>query len=87
MPSPKTYELRVFRGQQPVRAANRLRVALDPTDAQGTEDVLRRHLYAVAEREGVNRRDAHLFHLDVHEVRGDHVDGRAAFQFSVPVQV
>lgn len=91
MSSPKLYELRVFRGEREVRTANRLREVLDlndrdPETVQRTRDLLRRHLHAAAQRAGAPRRDAHLYHFEVHEVRGEHVDNRALFQFSVPVE-
>ncbi len=82
---PKMYELRVYRDNRPVRTVNQLVEALDWDDAEHTRDLLSRHLYAVAEREGVGRRQAHLFHLDIHEMRGDRVERHPKHQFSVPV--
>ncbi len=82
---PKLYELRVFRGRREVDTPNRLRDVLDLDDAEGTKALLKGHLLAAAERAGVGRSQAHLFHLDVHEVRGDRAENRALFQFSVPV--
>ncbi|WP_433460668.1 hypothetical protein [Micromonospora sp. CA-248212] len=82
---PKTYELRVFQGRREVDTPNRLRDVLDLDDARGTNVRLTGHLLAAAERAGHGRDRAHLFHLDVHEVRGERAEGRALFQFSVPV--
>ncbi|MET8278312.1 hypothetical protein [Micromonospora sp. NPDC005174] len=84
MPS-KFYELRVFKGDRPVRTAQRLLEPLDLADPDGTKDLLTRHLYAAAERDGRSRREAHLYHFDVHEVRGEHVQREWMFQFSIPV--
>jgi hypothetical protein len=84
MPS-KFYELRVFKGDRPVRTADRLLEPLDLADPDGTKDLLKRHLYAAAERDGKSRRDAHLYHFEVHAVRGEHVDRNPMFKFSVPV--
>lgn len=87
MSLPRLYELRVFEGTRPVRTANRLLESLDLTDPVGVRDLLRRHLLAVAERETGDRRRAHRYHLDVHEMRGDRADRDWSFQFSVPVEV
>lgn len=84
MPS-KLYELRVYKGTQQVRTANRITCALNLDDPDAVNDLLSRHLYAAAERDGANRREAHLYHLDIYEMRGEHVDNRAAFQFALPV--
>ncbi|MFI2663311.1 hypothetical protein [Micromonospora carbonacea] len=84
---PKLYELRVFKGQQPVRVANRLLVTLDLADPASVNDLLRRHLLAIAERDGATRRDAHLYHVNVHEVRNERAERDASFQFSTPVEV
>lgn len=84
--SPKPYELRVFRGEHEVRNANRLLETLDLDSAHVTNDLLRRHLLAAAERERMHRRDAHLLHLRAHEVRGGRADRDVAFQFSLPVE-
>lgn len=86
MPS-KLYELRVFRGRREVDTPNKLRDVLDLSDAEAerTKALLTGHLLAAAERAGVGRHQAHLFHLDVHEVHGDRAENRALFQFSVPV--
>jgi len=82
---PKLYELRVFKGRREVDAPNKLRDVLDLDDAHGTKRLLTGHLLAAAEWAGVGRSQAHLFHLDVHEVRGERAENRALFQFSVPV--
>lgn len=84
--SPKLYELRPFRGERPVRTLDRLLVSLDLTDADGTDDLLRRHLIAVALREGVRRGEAHMFHLDIHEVRNSRPEHTVLFVYSVPVE-
>lgn len=83
----KFYELRPFKGRQPILVAGRLLVALDLDDVAGVNDLLRRHLLAVAERDDATRNDAHLYHLNVHKIRGDRVDQDPFFQFSVPVEV
>ncbi len=83
--SSKFYELRAFKGDRPVRNPNRLLEPLDLADPEGTKSLLTGHLLAVAERDGRNRREAHLYHFDVHEVRGEHVQRDAMFHFSMPV--
>ncbi|MEV1315408.1 hypothetical protein AB0J14_04905 [Micromonospora arborensis] len=84
MPS-KSYELRVFKGRREADPPNKLRDVLDLTEAERTKALLTGHLLAAAERAGVGRSQAHLFHLDVHEVHGDRADNRPLFAFSVPV--
>lgn len=83
---PKLYELRAFRGDRPVRTTGRLLVTLDLDDPASVNDLLTRHLIAVAERDGTNRRKAHLYHVDLHQIRGEHVDREPFFQFSAPVE-
>jgi hypothetical protein len=85
MPS-KLYELRVFKGQREVSVASRLRTPLDQSYPDLLNDLLRRHLFAVAERQGMRRDQAHLFHLDVHELRGDRADNNVLFAFALPVE-
>lgn len=85
MPS-KLYELRVFRGEHQVRNADRLLETLDLDSPNATNNLLRRHLLAAAERERMHRRDAHLLHLRAHEVRAGRAERDVAFQFSVPVE-
>lgn len=83
--SSKSYELRVFKGRREVDPPNKLRDVLDLDDAERTKALLTGHLLAAAERAGAGRNQAHLFHLDVHEVRGDRAESRPLFAFSVPV--
>lgn len=83
---PKLYELRVFKGTNRVRGAAQLLESLDLTDPAATKDLLSRHLIAVAERDGEHRSRAHLYHLDVHEVRDNRPENRVLFTFSVPVE-
>ena len=80
----KSYELRVFKGRREVDPPNKLRDVLDLDDAKGM-NALTGHLLAAAERAGVGRAQAHLLHLDVHEVHGGRADNKPLFQFSVPV--
>ncbi|WP_431728545.1 hypothetical protein [Verrucosispora sp. TAA-831] len=82
----KLYELRAFNGTRQVRIAGRLLVALDLDNPESVNDLLRRHLLAIAERDGARRRDAHLYHVDVHEVRGDRASRDVFFQFGLPVE-
>jgi hypothetical protein len=83
---PKWFELRAYRGARPVRTAGKILDALDLDNPEGTKDLLTRHLLAVAERDGARRRDAHLYHLDVHEIHGERVARDPFFQFSIPVE-
>ena len=85
MPS-KLYELHPFQGERRVRSIDRLLVSLDLSDADATDDLLRRHLIAVALREGVRRTEAHMFHLEIHEVRNGRPEHTVLFTFSVPVE-
>lgn len=86
MPS-KLYELRAYKGQREVQTPNRLLVALDLTDPDATNDLLRRHLIAVAVRDGANRSDAHMYHLTVHETRDGRPERSALATFALPVEV
>lgn len=70
MPS-KLYELKPYKGQL--------------ADAEATNDLLRRHLIAVAIRDGAHRRDAHLYHLAVHETHNGRPERQPLTTFSVPV--
>jgi hypothetical protein len=83
---PKLYELKVFKGTNRVRGAAQLLESLDLADPVATKDLLRRHLLAVAERDGASRRNAHLYHLDVHEFRDGRPENKVLFTFSVPVE-
>lgn len=83
---PKLYELRVFKGDRQVRTANRLAVVLDFSDPERVNDQLRRHVHAVAERDGAQRRDAHLYHVDVHETRDGRAENRALHTYALPVE-
>lgn len=82
---PKMYELRVYRGSQMVRTVNHLNESLDWDDSEKTRDLLSRHLYAVAERDGTSRQNAHLYHLEIHEMRGDRAERHPKHMFALPV--
>lgn len=84
---PKLYEMKVYKGRNQVREAGRLLESLDLTDPDAVRDLLRRHLIAVALRDGARRADAHMYHLDIHEVRNERPENAVLFTFSVPVEM
>lgn len=84
---PKLYELKVFKGRNKVATANRLLESLDLTNPEVVKDLLRRHLLAVAERDGATRREAHLYHLDIHELRDNRAERDALFTFALPLEL
>ncbi len=63
---PKRFELRVIRAGRQVDTATFVAV-LDLRDVIGTPDLLERHIYAVAARDGRGRAEAHLFVLEVRD--------------------
>jgi hypothetical protein len=65
---PQLYELRVFRGNHEMHNVTGVRVPLDLSDVATTTDLLDGHLYGAVERCGSDRRDAHLYHLEVREI-------------------
>lgn len=86
MPS-KWYEMRVFKGQREVGIAPRVRDALNADLPDLLNDLLARHLFAAVERQGAHVREAHLFHMTVHEVRGDKAENTVSFTFALPKDV
>lgn len=87
--SSKLYELKVFKGTRPVQTPNRLTEVLDfaHPEPEVVKDLLRRHLIAVALRDGGRRQDAHLYHLDIHEVRNERPERDVLHTFALPVEV
>jgi hypothetical protein len=85
------YELRFLRPSangeaEELPPARAMRCSLDLSDAQVSAGLLDRHLYAAADRAGLDRTQAHLLHVEVREVdRHQRVDREPTFRWVLPV--
>ncbi len=85
MPPRLFYELRISRGDREIRHGAAPREALDWENVEETRHLLARHLLGAVERDGEVRAHAHLYHLDVHQVKPDGTaERRPHSQFALP---
>jgi hypothetical protein len=79
-------EVRVLKQGREVNGIPPYLVSLDLDDHITTRDVLTRHIYAVADRARVDRRQSHLFTLDVYDVHQGKGFGRPLYRWALPVE-
>jgi hypothetical protein len=83
--APKIYEIKVFRKGSPRPLGDPFLASVDLEQAEITSDTLNRHLTGAVERLGGNRRDQHLFHLEVFDIDNSGKSrGQALFRWVLP---
>jgi hypothetical protein len=80
------HEIRTVKQGRDVHQAPPYLYRIDIDDQAATADLLARHIYAVVDRAGDDRRNAHLYELRVHKVDGRQQGyGEPVFRFALPV--